>query len=247
VEENSSHDFAEQSNGKVLTILIIIVCLVFFSSSWGKRQPVESIKATGLKYLTEQEIIGCSGFTDSAVLRHGAISLTDIERNIVRNKFIRSVQAWRTGLGDITVEVTEREPVAAICGDDGILRYLDSAGVFLPYRLFAAISDVPIFYGIRQYDSTSIREQCLRILQDLRNYGDESWTRQIGTVTWNADKRYWQLHFEDYDISALVSPGSDMYLQLSGLHATLKDIGCAGKLQIDLRWENKSVVSAKAG
>lgn len=247
MEENGIHDFAEQSAGKVLTILIIIVCLVFFSSSWGKHQSVGNISAIGAKYLTEQEIIGYSGLTDSAMPGRGAVSLTNIERNIARHEFVRSVQAWRTGLGDITVEIVEREPVAAICGADGLLRYIDSSGVFLPYRLFATISDVPIFYGIRQYDGNSVREQCLRILQDLRNYGDESWTRQIGGITWLADKRCWRLHFEDYDVSVLIAPRNDMYLQLSGLRAVLKGIGYADKLQIDLRWESKAVISTEAG
>lgn len=247
MEENNSHDFIGQTNGTVLTILIVIVCLVFFSSSWEKRQPVKSIKTTGIKYLTEKEIIGYSGICDSGFIARGTISLTDIERNIGRHEFIRSVQAWRTGRGDIAVEIVEREPIAAICcGEGGTLRYIDSSGTFLPYRTFATISDVPIFFGIRQFDSASIRKQCLRILQDLHNYGDESWMRQIGDITWLADKRCWQLHFEDYDISVLVSAQNDIVLQIEALRTTLKEIGHADKLQIDLRWENKSVVSAKA-
>ncbi len=240
---NISDSASKYYGSTILTVLIIVICLILFAKSWKKHQTIADIKVYGAKYLTVQEIIAYTGIKDSLGVSLNRASLTKIEQNVAQHEFVSKVQAWREGLHSIAIEIRERIPFAVVCPNEGHLQYIDSSGKVLPYRLFAAITNVPIIYGSLSKDSIAkIRDGVYTLKQILTVSGEELF-RQIGSIEWSYPQRCWVVYLDTYNILLLISPEREIALQINKLNAMLHENSTIANKQIDLRWQDKVVVS----
>lgn len=233
---------------QTITVIAVIISLCYLATHWTNKKSVTGWTVVGAKLLTLDEITAFAGVNAKDSIRRGTVSLFGIESKVNQHTFVRNSQVSFDGLNKIKIEVVERNPIAAIVEQDGSLKYIDSAGNSLPYRLFSTVTDVPLIYGIREYgirESSKPESQIFRIglelIIQLQRYSNVELLPQLGSITWLNNKKCWQLDFDDYDVHILLGNMQDVQEQLDKLNTALNEIPQTPELLIDLRWNDKIV------
>ncbi|MFZ4581871.1 MAG: cell division protein FtsQ/DivIB [Paludibacter sp.] len=107
--------------------------------------------------------------------KYSAISTESIERELLKNKMIRTVQCYKTTSGKVIVDVTQRIPKFLIVGNESY--YVDSDRKLMPVSLnYAAY--VPVVSG------RVIKSMATRQIFDFVNYleKDTFWNAQIEQI-----------------------------------------------------------------
>lgn len=247
VEKNKRYSLYSQ----LLTIMIVVGGVFALAVMWKSKQRLQGVQVSGIKALTQQEIIEISGLDTSEHLYLKDIELAEIRQNIRKHPFIRSVEVAHGDNGVISIAVDERAPVAAIKSSGGDLRYIDSEGKILPYRLFSVVSDVPIVHGIEtvgKVDSIGL-VGLVSLLKELQFTERGELYQQISEIIYEARLSSFILRSADAGFSVTVGTVANLNGKFSHLYAFLtRELPKLPKNSIDyidLRWSDQLVVKKK--
>jgi cell division protein FtsQ len=159
-----------------------IVSLVWFSGHTLYRVVakttflrLERIEVTNLKRLNRQEVIALAGVKQGDAML--SLRLQSIGEQIAKNSWIEQVKIRRYFPDTLTIDVTEREPVAVV--SMGYLYYLDTKGdVFKPLTEGDRL-DYPVLTGISEEDmgkdpsgSKAMLKATLELIAQLKSRTD---------------------------------------------------------------------------
>lgn len=132
--------------GKVLLIplLISFIALCILGNQWESRLTVTRIVLEGINILPETQIRALANISANTIL--DTIDIYQIRNRILQQPFIKSVRINRQYPDAVSIQVSEREPIATV--NAGHFRYIDENKVLLPYNEIALKLDLPIISGI---------------------------------------------------------------------------------------------------
>lgn len=235
---------------RVLLLGLLLVCLAgaaVWANLWKGDLRVSSIVVRGNSIVSEREILALAAIRRETKLFD--VDLFAARARIEQNPFIRSVSVNRDVPYRITIDVEEREPVAAVAGE-GLL-YLDAAGFLLPHTLSAHIFDIPLLTGEtrrgelrpgRPVGDADIRS-ALALLATARRF-DEALYRRISEVHLDGDGEM-TLYTAEAGVPVRFGSG-EVTAKLAKFdafwHTYVDHRGAAALEYIDLRFEDQVVV-----
>jgi len=235
--------------GKYLMIPLIlsIGVLSHFAREWRSAVKVVSITVDGARSLSKNALTKLSGVEVSAPLY--GIDLGKVQRRIMADPLLKGVKLNREYPGSLVIEVSEREPVAALnCGQ---MRFVDEEGVVLPYLDGDRKLDLPVIIGIDGMQSEKIgkpimNKELFTALEIIRQAQmlDSTIYHMISELDMN---RGGDIRINSLDAGIPVILGRDdipkKLLLFETFWTKFVDTGEAQKLKyVDLRFEDQVVV-----
>lgn len=128
----------------ILIILMFLILVVFFfARNWDEEQKINSIKYTGLSYLTKSELTDAleNGIIGSV---KSTIDPDSLRKRLSSIKFIEDFTINYPSGGVLEIAVTEREIVAIALTPKGEPGLIDKNGILLPFRNDCGLEGLPI-------------------------------------------------------------------------------------------------------
>ena len=136
----------------MIPLVLSIAVLSHFAREWRSTVKVTSINVAGTRSLSKNALAKLSGVEMSAPLYD--LDLAKVKRRIMAEPLLKDVQLNREYPGSLVIEVSEREPMAALnCGQ---MRFVDAEGVVLPYLDGDRKLDLPLIIGIDGIQSEKV-------------------------------------------------------------------------------------------
>lgn len=143
----------------ITIFLFIILLLLYFQSSYSDISKIQ-IKGAHLK---EDEF-----YIDASTLKVSdsiwGFKVSDIEKNISENKWVKSVEVKRVWVNKVRISVEEWQKVAYISKDGAFYPMLDNGVIFDESSELVPI-DAPIFLG---FEDEALRKKILKQLAQLK-------------------------------------------------------------------------------
>jgi cell division protein FtsQ len=152
------------------------------------REVVVSVKGSGEKYFIEKSDIlnRLKESMDGALVGKAlaSINLSDLEKSLLKNAWIREAQLYFDSRDVLHVIVMEREPIARVFTTLGGSFYVDSAGTKMPLLSKVSIR-LPVVTNFTAAKYWSSKDSSL--MKDLAGFlayinEDEFWKAQIGQI-----------------------------------------------------------------
>ncbi len=189
-------------------ILSIVVCLLilgvfmFVNSSLFY---IEYLEWTGIQYLTEEELLGYSGFSSQNILR---IDTRLLANQVASHPWVYAASAKWSWPNILTVAVKERRPLAMVPIDSSWF-LLDEAGVLMPPPLGIHMYALPLVTHMDPGSTEQLRATARMLmaipvdLLDLLsewNVAEGVFVTRQGTQIWLGDFRDLELKFETLEL-----------------------------------------------
>jgi cell division protein FtsQ len=170
-------------------LLAVAVGATLGAHYWKKDLRVQSVDVMGNRVLSTEEILRLAAVPIDTGLYD--VDLRAVQLRVASHLYIAHVAVSRNVPDGITIEVTEREPVAILPA--GRLLALDAEGRVLPPARTEALFDLPVLTGIppREMVPGTVLEgsgvhQALLLIRMAESSGDELY-RRISEVHIRAD------------------------------------------------------------
>ncbi len=139
-------------SGAVKTAAIAVVIGAAVYGAWWIRAiaasspylAISSIKVNGVERITKGEVLSASGIRTGDNMF--GFSASEAEARIKDNPWVNEAVVRRTSLGAVSIEISERRPVALIRLDD--LYVMDSSGTAFKKYLGDDALDLPVITGL---------------------------------------------------------------------------------------------------
>ncbi|HET7153349.1 MAG TPA: FtsQ-type POTRA domain-containing protein, partial [Candidatus Kapabacteria bacterium] len=169
---------------KVVAMMMVLALagLAVAAYHWRSNETIEKINIRGIHMLKEQEILN-----DAQIVPGGKLASADLNQmrlRLLQNPFISHAVVSRDRQA-LDIDVTERIPAARV-DIDGILSFMDTAGVIFPQRI-GLMMDVPIVYGVtkaidgKEVIDTAAVQEVASVLR-LARTSDEKITNTISVI-----------------------------------------------------------------
>jgi len=136
----------------MIPLVLLIAVLSYFARDWRSTVKVTSIEVVGVRSLSKNVIAKLSGVDVNAALYD--LDLAKVKRRVMAEPLLKDVRLNREYPGSLVIEVSEREPMAALnCGQ---MRFVDEEGVVLPYLDGDRKLDLPLIIGIDGIQSEKV-------------------------------------------------------------------------------------------
>jgi cell division protein FtsQ len=152
IDEDTVDRQRERRHGRkvywVFALLSAFAIAVWLGTmQWKDHLTVGGIIVEGEHILTKEEVVKLSQV--SLKTKMYEVDLTGIEKNIVKNHFVKNVAVTRDAPGVIRISVVERTPIALLLvpGNNDLLS-VDDEGYVLPHASSQSMFDLPIISGI---------------------------------------------------------------------------------------------------
>lgn len=222
-------------------VLVLFIALSFLSRKWSDRQLINEINFSGLYFLTPSEL---NKYINKDVLNKQKkdVSLPAIHKKLVSNPYIYDVDLSVTITGTLKVDVTERTPVSYIIKSGGELAFVDTQGVFLPFRYNKKNENLPVLTGINftnKYDTNAVKNGT-RIIDYLKTNDDANIFQNISELHFDSRYNSFDLILNDFSTQIKIGRTDNMNDKLKKLTKLLNNSDGIQVLQnskyIDLRW-----------
>ncbi len=136
-----------KSKKPVLLLLLVaggVVAGTLLANIWKNDLPVHNIIVEGNRVVSTAEVLKLAKLEKEQNLF--SVDLFEVRRRLEAHTFIRTASVNREVPDNIRIEITEREPVAAVAM--GKLKYLDEEGFVLPPARSEHLFDLPVITGV---------------------------------------------------------------------------------------------------
>lgn len=236
----------------ILNFILLIVgigAIILFAIKWANEQKIESVSVVGNELVPHNDLL--SEVSDTLLNKSNSIiKLKNVEKLLKQNPYIQESYITHKNLNEISVEIKERIPVAALVLENGNLAFIDGEINILPYKLYNNMPDVPIIRGVflnGRIDSTGILG-CLVLLSKLNTDELSYLNTLISEIDYNINTKNFNLIGSE--TGAIIKLGSikDLELKINKLDSYWKDALVSSEdkpIYIDLRWANH-IISANS-
>ncbi|NQW30721.1 MAG: hypothetical protein HQ472_09445 [Ignavibacteria bacterium] len=233
-----------RSSGVVFALLVVGF-LGLAAGQWQSRQTVRSVEFVGVSGLSSRLLHAQVDTLVGVELRN--VSLADVRIAVERIPFIASATVYVTGVSSISIDVTERQPVAMLMTNQGCLCYVDVTGTVLPHTDATNVHDVPVLCctdGL-QLSSAQICTAA-KVLEAATNNLDPLLSGTIselrvhaasGRMMITTDKTTWKLGSVSVDRMQQMFADLNVFWSGTGRHLDNRVYST-----IDLRWKNHVIV-----
>lgn len=228
-------------------VLVFTMAAAIGAHLWKADLSVVHVRAEGNRLMTDEEIVKLAAIPKHARLFD--IDLQGVRQRLLQSPFIDQVAVRRNVPNEVTIEIEEREPVAALSLDR--LLFIDARGMVLPSVRIAEAGDLPLITGAvpaaecvpgKRITSPAVRDALL-LLDMARSVSDECY-RRISDVSVGAGEHL-ILHTSEFGVPVIVRR-EDMATQLAKFDGFWRTIvyprGAANLQYVDLRFEDNVIV-----
>jgi cell division protein FtsQ len=120
-----------------------VLALSLGGNAWKRDLGVKEIRTCGTVILSASDVAALANIDRSQKLF--SVDLDAVRRRVESNPFVRSASVTRDAPGQITIEVRERVPVAALLTDRKL--YIDDSACVLPAVKTDLLFDLPFLTG----------------------------------------------------------------------------------------------------
>jgi len=172
---------SRQSGLGTVVFLSLSIALTLLANVWKDNLQTGEVTVRGSRIISEAELKAMAGIERKKPLCE--IDLFQVQRQLLKNPFVKKASVARESPGRILLTVVERTPVAAIAV--GRVHFLDEEGYVLPPVLSEEIMDLPVITGHLASDGlvvgrkihTSAGWEVLSLLKVLSGLGDGVYRR----------------------------------------------------------------------
>jgi cell division protein FtsQ len=143
----------------VFALLSVLSLAIWLGTmQWKDHLTVYGIIVEGEHILTKEDVVKLSMV--SLKTKMFEADLTGIEKNIMKNHFVKKVAVTRDAPGIIRISVVERTPIALLLtpGSSDLLS-VDDEGYVLPHSFSQSMFDLPIISGIDSLAGASVGQR----------------------------------------------------------------------------------------
>lgn len=228
-------------------LLALFALLIVFSTQWEAESKITKIRVDGASIIPDKDVI--------ALVAHEAlnkpknrINLEKLQDLAEEHPYIANSSAIFGGSGEIILKVEERTPLAILTREDGNLNFLDIEGRILPYRIFSGIPDLPFLRNFTK--GKEIKKKALKnaiyILKNLKNEDYDELLMDVSEIIFEDVYDTFKIRTVQKDHLILFGRAQKISSKIERLKIFkeyLKNKEEEGKKRIDLRWNNRVVVS----
>ncbi len=230
----------------LFSLLALAFVLVFGANAWKSSLKVTQIKVEGNRIVGTNEIVQLTQVQSGTFLYQA--DLTAIQRNVTSHYYIKDAVVERNLPNTISVEVSERVPIAIINRTETL--YLDGEGVVLPRSISKKLFDLPVISGIPQSEELALgsmirdaqTRQALQLLMTMRSMNHEMYyniseiqVHTAGDIVLYAVENSVPIVFGSGDVA-------DKFVKLEVFWTEyIKTRGAHGLQYVDLRYKNQIV------
>lgn len=228
-------------------VLVFTLVAAIGAHQWKSDLSVVHVRAEGNRLMTDEEVVKLAAIPNQAKLFD--IDLQTVRQRLLQSPFIDQVTVRRNVPNEVTLEIEERVPVAALSVDR--MLFIDAEGTVLPSVRIADVGDLPLITGAvpaaecvpgKRITSPAVRDALL-LLEMARSISDECY-RRISDVAVSGGETL-ILHTSEFGVPVIVRR-EDLAMQMAkfdGFWRSIVDPRGAADLQyVDLRFEDNVVV-----
>ncbi len=237
----------------LLGLLLMVLCGgAVRANLWKRDLLVESVKTSGNRIVATADILKLGGVQKRSKLFD--VNLADVQRRVKTHPYLSAVSINRNAPGGITINVVEREPIAAL-GTERLL-FLDPEGVLLPSLRADQAFDVPVVTGVMPngewISGHRVSAECLldalRLLSTAKSISDDLY-RRISEVH-IMENREMLLYTAEMGVPVVFGRGDEV-TKLMKFDGFWRDVvsrrGTQDLQYIDVRFEDQVVVRWNTG
>jgi len=131
----------------------VLLALFVFSFQWKASGRIARVSVEGAVHFAQKEILARANVPMKALL--DTLSLAAVRDRLLAHPYVRDVRVSRSYPDAVSIAITERVPVASFM-TSGQIRYVDAAGVVLPYLPSEIPYDLPVISGIPELPETRV-------------------------------------------------------------------------------------------
>lgn len=230
-------------------VIILFALLIILSSKWHNNQEITKTNISGLKHIPKTEILS---IIEPLILNRSKdklFLLKNIEIEIEKHSFIADAVATIEKKNELNIQITERKPIGLFKKKDGIIWYLDSLGVIVPFRLISEYSDlVLVSSNSKQTRKDSlIGTKAASILNELNKYQYDDFNFLMSELIYNSYDSTFSFVCTDTRHKIQFGRSNEIHEKLKNLKKfatsqTAKDLELTN-YRLDLRWRNRIIIS----
>lgn len=175
----------------LLPIGAAFIVLASLSWQWKDSLKLQKVTVEGSFILPSKQVVALASVPSKAGLF--GVDLMGVRSRLLKQPFIRSANINRQYPGTIVLTIAEREPIASLSG--GQIRYIDAAGMVLPYVNSPVAMDLPVISGLEGIQSVQAGKvienealsSAIEILQTAQRI-DSSMYHFISEIAMNRDR-----------------------------------------------------------
>lgn len=227
-------------------VLVLILVLMLLSKSWSDKQLVRTIKIEGNQYIETSEIN--SLVSPLAVNKYKKnVNLDTIKALLNQNPYILQVDLSIGITGNLNIEIQERNPIAFLLMNNGVIAYADKDGVILPFKPLNQDLNLPVISGFQaniENDTNFILNGC-RIIDFIKSKNDIDLYESISEIKFDYRYKSYNLYFQNYPGLIKFGRAIDLDEKFLKLNKIFKSESGLELLKIadyiDLRWNGQIV------
>jgi len=223
-------------------ILIVIAVLTYISQKWHSEQKITNISIEGSNILSESDILIM--LKDSVLGKtYAELDIESIDRFLQENPYIIKTRITTDARGKLSVEVTERKPVAVLIKHDGSLAYTDETGFTFPYAPLEITDNIPIIGNL--YFNGRLNSKALKsALRIVAETAEKGYDIIISRINYKSGDCF-ETIASDYGVKLLIDASISLDEQLKKyLRFTASNertLMLTEVKYLDLRWTNRLV------
>jgi cell division protein FtsQ len=228
-------------------VLVFTMVAAIGAHQWKSDLSVVHVRPEGNRLLTDEEVVKLAAIPTEARLFD--IDLQGVRQRLLRSPFVDRVTVRRNVPNEVTIEIEERLPVAALSVDRMLL--IDAEGIVLPSVRSADAGDLPLITGAvpaaecvpgKRIASPAVRD-ALVLLDMARSISDECYQRISDVAVGTGETLI--MHTSEFGIPVIVRR-EDLASQMAKFDGFWRSIvysrGAADLQYVDLRFEDNVVV-----
>jgi cell division protein FtsQ len=228
-------------------VLVFMMAAAIGAHRWKSDLAVVHVRPEGNRLMTDDDVVKLAAIPGHARLFD--VDLQAVRQRLLKSPFINRVTVRRNVPDEVTLEIEERVPVAALSTDRMFL--LDAEGVVLPAVRIGEAGDLPLITGAvpsaecvpgKRIAAPAVRD-ALTLLDMARSVSDECYSR-ISDVAVDGGENL-ILHTSEFGVPVIVRR-EDLASQMAKFDGFWRSIvyprGAANLQYVDLRFEDNVVV-----
>jgi cell division protein FtsQ len=228
-------------------VVVGVLAAAIGAHRWKAELTAVRVRAEGNRLMSDEEITALAAIPKQARLFD--VDLQAVQRRLLTSPFIEGASVRRNVPDEVTIEIDEREPVAALSTDRMLL--VDAAGTVLPSVRLAETGDLPLITGAvpaaecvpgKKIVSPAVRDALL-VLDLARAISDECYRRISDVAVGTGD--YLILHTSEFGVPVILGR-DDLAGQMVKFDGFWREIvyprGAANLQYVDLRFGENVVV-----
>lgn len=228
-------------------VLIFAMVAAIGAHRWKSDLSVVHVRPEGNRLMTDEEVVSLAAIPNQARLFD--VDLQAVRQRLLKSPFVNGVTVRRNVPDEVTLEIDERVPVAALSVDR--LLFIDAEGTVLPSVRIADAGDLPLITGAvpaaecvpgKRITSPAVRDALL-LLDMARSVSDECYRRISDVAVGSGELLI--LHTAEFGVPVILRR-DDLASEIAKFDGFWRAIvyprGAADLQYVDLRFEDNVVV-----